>query len=142
MTEKITERPTGLRIMESSNYSCYNEQNMITDTRALTSLIDVAEMLDLTGEADITRRGASGRGAGAVLEVVFDNEDTDSESTAGEQIWSVDDPVLDGVPLGDNCRELRSFIRRQESSTIWDGHNRVVCPTHHIRNILNRIRAR
>ena len=136
------EQPTALRIIERNNYTCTSQQHMISTTRELHSLIDVAIMLDLACEAAISRSGGSGIGAGADLEVVFDNADPDSQETDGEVIQSVDNSVFAGIPVGTNVRDLRRFINDQKSRTVWNGQNQITCPHSEAQALLDRIRNR
>jgi hypothetical protein len=101
---------------------------------------DIAEWLDLADEESTERRGNSGLGAGAWLELTFDDDDPSAMDTDGERIDDLDHALMRELPLG-NARQLRKFIANQRRNTGWDGHNHAQCPNSHSAKVLARIRA-
>ena len=134
------EHVTGLRIVARNNYTCKNEQHLIIDPTSVSSLVDVAVMLDSCADEATERCGYSGTGAGARLEVVFNDDDPDDEEVDGEEIDSLDSPLLTSLPLGDPV-VLRQFISSQRRSTVWNGQNHIARCVEHSTGLLARIRS-
>jgi hypothetical protein len=137
------ERLTGYRLRVSNNYTCMDEQNMVSHaTSAIGETLTQAEIaiaLDECVDEDIERRGYSGTGAGAYLEVVFNDADINDRDSDAEQINDMNNALVKNLPLGDT-KLLRRFIQHQRNSQIWDGHNYRQANCRHARELLEKIR--
>jgi hypothetical protein len=134
-----SERVTGLRIIARNNYTLSNEQHVIVGPMNISSLAEIAIALDRTRDEGIERRGYSGTGGGAVLEVVFDSADPASQDTVGEEIATLEHLVLHGIPLG-SAKLLRQFISQQSRDTVWTGQNHIPATCDQSRRLLASMR--
>ena len=137
----VLDQATGLRLVGRNNYTQRREQFIVSHAQPLTTLADVAIALDLCADETTERRGNSGIGAGCRVEVVFDNEDPASEETPGEEITSLNSPVVARLPLGEG-RRLRQFIHGQRRASVWNGSNHTTACSVNSEQLLARIRYR
>ena len=117
---------TGMRIVARNNYSLQREQFIITHSASFDvsgpTRAEIAIELDEAVDEAVERRGYSGFGAGARMEIVFNGDDPDDEDIAGEEIESLEHSLVKNLPLG-NRALLHRHIYSQRKSSVWDGHN-------------------
>lgn len=137
----VHEKATAVRIIEMDNETHGSDRRSIGECWSVSTLVGLAMVFDTAADENTENRGHNGRGAGAYVEAVFNDEDPDDENTAGERVEDISDPVFDGLPLG-SLTMLRKFITAQKASTVWNGHNHVQAHCHHSERVMNRVRGR
>jgi len=135
--DRLASRVSGFSVYASNNYTCSNEQHMLVQSFKPTQA-GAAMALDYAAIKGVERRGCSGLGAGAVAEMLTDE---DEEDDGGERIENMNEPVIRALPVG-NLTELRNFIKHCRKDRVWDGHNLVICGAHYSQELLDQQRGR
>lgn len=153
MSEKTNEVPPLTHVyvqqIRMENETCPNRR-VECNPRRCNTLVDVAMALDNAEEDDIDKRGYSGRGAGAWLELLDVENAYDADGKplnvgdivieGSERIASVFDTRLSGMCVG-NVRRLRRYYRDQSNSSAWNGHNHVPLPLTNTHDLLDWCRG-
>ncbi len=129
-TTQQTEHPSHMRRVSVENETWINRYSRGKPVRIVDRL-QVARMLDKTRALAIQKRGGSGMGAGAFVEVMWGNDD----DAGTQQLDSPDDPVLGDLPLG-GVWHARRFATAHERTTEWDGNNHVAMHAEHTRSVI------
>ena len=122
------DRVTGFRVIARNNYSRRNEQNLIVNAGSGADQGTFAIALDSACTEAIRRRGNSGLGAGAYVEMVFNDDDPEDKETVGKTVETLSHPLISVLPLvgqGSSIQSLRQAIGSAKRRTVWDGHNHV-----------------
>lgn len=130
MTTKTAETVTCGRIYYT-RHPALSDNSEPGKSRSLTTLVDVATLLDDANDESTEERGYRGA-ASARAQIGFDDE-------TFEDVDDLHHPALDGFPVGEP-RAARKALKAREGVLCWDGHNHVPSSTSHLVALLNRMR--
>lgn len=97
----------------------------------ITSLVDIACLLDSTADECAEERGCHGA-ASARAQIGFEDD-------TFEDIDTLDHPAVTGLPVGEP-RDVRKALRRRDGETVWNGNNHIPFSTAWLTELLRRMR--